>query len=112
MQRRRFIREFKLEVGGLLVWQGFCDWFVSHPDQTSRCFKAEQFMTDQHYFETAEIDRNRDDHPGRKRSILAKRQAQNEARKQREIEIKRRSATQLRTMIAALEREVANLDDG
>jgi hypothetical protein len=69
-------------------------------------------MTDQHYFETAEIDRNRDDHPGRKRSILAKRQAQNEARKQREIEIKRRSATQLRTMIAALEREVANLDDG
>jgi cell division protein FtsB len=43
---------------------------------------------------------------------LAKRQAQNEARKQREIEIKRRAATQLRTMIVTLEREVANLDDG
>ena len=68
-------------------------------------------MTDQHYFETAEIDR-RSDHPGRKLSILAKHQAQNEARKQREIEIKRRAATQLRTMIVTLEREVANLDDG
>jgi hypothetical protein len=69
-------------------------------------------MADQHYFETAEIDPKRDDHPGRKRSILAKRQAQNEARKQREAEIKRRAAKQLRTMIAALEREVVNLDDG
>jgi cell division protein FtsB len=68
-------------------------------------------MTDQHYFETPEIA-PRSDHPGRKLSILAKRQAQNEARKQREIEIKRRAATQLRTMIVTLEREVANLDDG
>jgi cell division protein FtsB len=68
-------------------------------------------MTDQHYFETAETAR-RSDHPGRKLSILAKHQAQNEARKQREIEIKRRAATQLRTMIVTLEREVANLDDG
>ena len=68
-------------------------------------------MTDQHYFETAEIPRRRD-HPGRKRSMLAKRQEQNEARKQREIEIKRRAARQLRTMIVTLEREVANLNDG
>ena len=68
-------------------------------------------MTDQHYFETPEIA-PRSDHPGRKLSILAKHQAQNEARKQREIEIKRRAATQLRTMIVTLEREVANLDDG
>jgi cell division protein FtsB len=68
-------------------------------------------MTDQHYFETAETAR-RSDHPGCKLSILAKHQAQNEARKQREIEIKRRAATQLRTMIVTLEREVANLDDG
>ena len=67
-------------------------------------------MTDQHYFETAEIDRKRDDHPGRKRSISAKRQAQNEARKQREIEVKKRTATQLRTMMANLEQEIANLD--
>ena len=69
-------------------------------------------MTDQHHFETSEIDRRHDAHPGRRSSTLAKRQAQNEARKQREIEIKRRAATQLRTMIAALEREVANLDHG
>jgi cell division protein FtsB len=68
-------------------------------------------MTDQHYFETAETAR-RSDHPGRKLSILAKHQAQDEARKQREIEIKRRAATQLRTLIVTLEREVANLDDG
>ena len=68
-------------------------------------------MTDQHYFDTAETAR-RSDHPGRKLSILAKHQAQNEARKQREIEIKRRAATQLRTMIVTLEREVANLGDG
>ena len=68
-------------------------------------------MTDQHYFETAETAR-RSDHPGRKLSILAKRQAQNEACKQREIEIKRRAATQLRTMLFTLEREIANLDDG
>src|ERR1700694_1450574 len=68
-------------------------------------------MTDKHYFEPAEIDR-RNDHPGRKLSILAKRQAQNEACKQREIEIKRRAATQLRTMLFTLEREIANLDDG
>jgi hypothetical protein len=68
-------------------------------------------MMDQHYFETAETAR-RSDHPGRKLSILAKHQAQNEARKQREIEIKRRAATQLRTMIVTLEREVANLGDG
>jgi hypothetical protein len=69
-------------------------------------------MTDQHYFETAETGRKWNDHPGRKRSILAKRQAQNEARAQREIQIKGRTAKQLRTMIAALEREVVRLDNG
>ena len=68
-------------------------------------------MTKQCHFETVKIKCG-NNHAGRIRAILAKRQAQNEAREQREIEIKRRAATQLRTMIANLEREVANLDDG
>lgn len=40
----------------------------------------------------------------------AKRHTQNEARQQREIEIKGQAVIQLRTMIAGLEREIANLD--
>ena len=68
-------------------------------------------MTKQCHFETVKIKCG-NNHPGRIRAILAKRQAQNEAREQREIEIKRRAATQLRTMIVTLEREVANLGDG
>jgi hypothetical protein len=68
-------------------------------------------MTKQCHFETVKIKCG-NNHAGRIRAILAKRQAQNEAREQREIEIKRRAATQLRTMIANLDREVANLDDG
>jgi hypothetical protein len=68
-------------------------------------------MTKQCHFETVKIKCG-NNHPGRIRAILAKRQAQNEARKQREIEIKRRAARQLRTMIVTLEREVANLNDG
>jgi len=67
-------------------------------------------MTEQYHFETVKI-KSGNNHPGRIRVLLAKRQAQNEARKQREIEIKRRAATQLRTMIVNLEREVTNLDD-
>jgi hypothetical protein len=65
-------------------------------------------MTGQYYFETAIIERRND--PGRVRALTDKRKARNEARKQREIEIKRRTATQLRTMIAGLERAVVNLD--
>jgi hypothetical protein len=68
-------------------------------------------MTKQCHFETVERKCG-NSHPGRIRAILAKRQANTEARAQREIEIKTRAATQLRTMIANLEREVANLDDG
>jgi hypothetical protein len=68
-------------------------------------------MTRQCHFETVER-RCGNNHPRRFRAILAKRRANNEARVQREIEIKTRAATQLRTMIANLEREVANLDDG
>jgi len=65
-------------------------------------------MTGQYYFETAIIECRND--PRRVRALTAKREARNEAREQREIEINRRTATQLRTMIAGLEREIANLD--
>lgn len=63
----------------------------------------------QYYFETVEIQ-GENHHPGRVQALLAKRQARNEACKQREIELKRRTATQLRMMIASIEREIANLD--
>ncbi len=67
-------------------------------------------MTEQCHSETVKIKCG-NNHPGRVRALLAKRLRQNEARKQKEIDIKRRAATQLRTMIANLEREVANLGD-
>jgi hypothetical protein len=67
-------------------------------------------MTAQYHFETME-DKRENTHPGRVRALLARRQAQNEIRMQREIEIKRRAAKQLRTIIVNLEREVVNLDD-
>jgi hypothetical protein len=66
-------------------------------------------MTSQYYFETVEIE-GENNHPGRVQAFLAKRQAQNEARKQKEIEVKRRTATRLRMMIASIERDIANLD--
>jgi hypothetical protein len=67
-------------------------------------------MTDPHCFETAEVD-GRTDHPGRKLLALAKRQARDATRKQREIETKSRATGQLRTMIITIGREIANLDD-
>jgi hypothetical protein len=66
-------------------------------------------MTEQFYFETVKTE-NRSNHPGRLRALLTKRQAQNEARKQREIEVKKRTVTRLRTMLASIEQEIANLD--
>ena len=66
-------------------------------------------MAEQFYFETV-MTQSGNNHIGRLRALLIKRQAQNEARKQREIEVKKRAATQLRTMMANLEQEIANLD--
>ena len=66
-------------------------------------------MTDQYHIGTMEIDCG-NGHPGRGRALLAKRQPQSEARKKREIEVKQRTATQLRKMIASLEQEIASLD--
>ncbi len=66
-------------------------------------------MTSQYYFETVKIECE-NNHPGRVAALLAKREAQNEAREQREIEVKKRTAIRLRMMIASIERDIANLD--
>jgi hypothetical protein len=67
-------------------------------------------MTAQSHFETVK-DRRENDQPGRVRAILAKRRAQNEARKQRDIEAKIGAARQLQILISNLKREVVHLDD-
>lgn len=67
-------------------------------------------MTEQGYSETAKIEVE-SIHPGRGGALLANRQAQNEARAQKEIEVKRRTAIRLRMMIANIERDIAKLDD-
>jgi hypothetical protein len=80
-----------------------------HADSSLGRASAEQLMTSQYYFETVEIE-GENNHPGRVQALLAKRQAQNEARKQREMEVKRRTAIRLRMMIASIEQDIANLD--
>lgn len=67
-------------------------------------------MNERYHFETVD-DKREDAFPRRVSAPSAKRQTQNEIRRQREIDIKRRTATQLRTMIVKFEREIANLDD-
>jgi hypothetical protein len=67
-------------------------------------------MTDQHYFETTEIKRG-SNHPGRIRALLAKRQSQEESRKQREVATNSRAAVQIRAIIAKLDRDVSSLGD-
>jgi hypothetical protein len=65
-------------------------------------------MTDQHYFETTQIASN---HPGRIQVRTARRRFQDEGRIQKEIEANRRTAAQIRAMIAKLNRDVSSLDD-
>ena len=67
-------------------------------------------MSEQCHFETSDDERE-DERPRQGRPLSAIRQAQNEIRWKSEIEIKRRTATQLRTMIVKLKREVANLGE-
>ena len=67
-------------------------------------------MTAQSHFETVK-DSRENNQPGRVRAILARRRAQNEARKQRDIKAKMRAARQLQILISNLEREVVHLDD-
>jgi hypothetical protein len=93
----------------VVFWQGFCVCQVLHAQIKRGRASAEQVMTEQYHFDTVKIE-SRNSHAGRVRALLAKRQADDDARKQREIEINRRTATQLRMMIASLEQELANLD--
>jgi hypothetical protein len=97
-------------LGRSFVWTGKVLAIAKSrtPISSLGCAGAEQVMTDQYYSETAIIECRND--PGPVRAFTPKCEARNEARKQREIEIKRRTATQLRTIIAGLERAVANLD--
>jgi hypothetical protein len=69
-----------------------------------------QLMSEQCHFETSDDERERQ-RPCQGRPLSAIRQARNEIRWKSEIEIKRRTATQLRTMIVKLEQEIANLDE-
>jgi hypothetical protein len=66
-------------------------------------------MSSQYYFETMEIESG-NNHPARVTALPAKREARNEAREQREIEIKKQTAIRLRTIIASIEQDIANLD--
>jgi hypothetical protein len=67
-------------------------------------------MSEQCHFETPD-EKQGDARPLPVRALSANRQAWKETREKSEIEIKRRTATQLQTMIVKLEREVANLGD-
>ena len=65
-------------------------------------------MSEQHCFETAERGSNR---TVRLPTRLARRQSQHESRKQRELDIIRQKAVQIRALIAMLDRAVSSLDD-
>ena len=67
-------------------------------------------MKPQYRFETVG-HKNSDRSPGRAHATLAKRRAQHDARRQRELEANQREASQLQAMINSLGREVTNLDD-
>jgi hypothetical protein len=83
---------------------------VDSGDLIPRRTKAEQFMKQQCHFETEKYKPEKS-HPGRVRANSARRCAQHEARKQKEIAVKLREAAQLQPIIVKLECEVANLDD-
>jgi hypothetical protein len=63
---------------------------------------------DQHYSETTRHGRN--NHPGRVRVLLAKRQSLDERRRERERDVIRREAMQLRSTIDKLNRTKLNLE--
>jgi hypothetical protein len=65
-------------------------------------------MTRQYDFETVKLSRWSD--PGRGLPLSVKRQAQYEAREQREIEGQNRTSIRIRTMLVDLEREITNLE--
>ena len=65
-------------------------------------------MTKADHFETGETQNG--NRPRWVRVLLAKRWAQEEARRKREIDAKKRTAIRLRMMIASIEQEIVNLD--
>jgi hypothetical protein len=65
-------------------------------------------MTDQYFFETTQSERR--NHPVRVRTRLARFQARDEMRRQREAETNRMAVARIQSMIVELEREAANLD--
>jgi flagellar FliJ protein len=73
-------------------------------------YQGGAIMKPQYHFETDKYKREKN-HPGGPAATPAKRRAQHEARKQREIELNLKEARQLQTIIIKLEREAANLDD-
>jgi hypothetical protein len=64
-------------------------------------------MTDQYCFETIPRGSN---HPGRIRHRLAKRHAREQARRQREIDLRQREAVQIRSTIASVNRTIAVIE--
>jgi hypothetical protein len=65
-------------------------------------------MTDPYYLETTQSERR--NHPVRVRTRLARFQARDEMRRQREAETNRMAVARIQSMIVELEREAANLD--
>lgn len=65
-------------------------------------------MTEQHHIETTRIQLS-----GRRRlrTLFAKRRSPDEHGKQRAIDVNRRAATQIRTMIARLKHDISKLED-
>jgi hypothetical protein len=70
----------------------------------------EQFMKPQCQFETTRYKHEKN-YPGRIGKTLAKRRAQQEAQRQKQVEAKQRDARRLQTLIISLAHEVANLDE-
>jgi len=64
-------------------------------------------MTHKYCFETIPRGSN---HPGRIRHRLAKRHAREQARRQKEIDLRQREAVQIRSTIASLNRTIAALE--
>ena len=100
-----------ITFGRFFVWAGMTVAPTrSHTKIRTRLVPAwSRFMTKADHFDTVETQ-NGNNCPPRDRMRLAKRQAQDEARRKREIYAKKRTAIRLRMMIASIEQEIANLD--
>jgi hypothetical protein len=100
----------KVLLQGAIVGTVFAKGWANTNNSIPRRARTGQLMNEQCHFENAGDERERL-RPRQGRPLLATRQAQDEIRRKSEIEIKRRTATQLRTIIVKLEQEVANLGE-